>query len=430
VVLGRFQKRYRALLLPLAATGAPLLYFKILTWTDAAWEIASQTSAYPHLPLLPLALGIGPLLLFSLLGLPRRFPGSDRERMLLLWPVAALIVYVVNEQFPPHAFNGLSLPLAILAVRGWSRLRLPALAGVAALAIAIVPAMTDPIEPLRRAVQFGGPLYLLTDDQYAAMKYMEGLPEGGVLGRPQLSVVVPGFTGLPVWAGHDKWTPDGDARGAEADALFAGGLSDWKALTLVGRTGAAYAIADCDSGRAVKGLLQRVSSRASRFGCVRVFELDAPALASARTRSACAGLRRARGPDRALRLEGKGAGTALVTQGGRIAVEPAAVRGFVEAVQADDSGLTLGGWTVDAQDPRSKPRVLVFVGGVVVAAATPDLVRRDVAAANPGSPVRSGYRARVAADDPEAAAACDSLRVLALSGGRASELARLSPKGG
>lgn len=169
MIAGRLQRRYWSLLVPLAAAGAPLLYFKILTWTDAAWEIASQTSAYPHLPLLPLALGIGPLLLFSLLGLPRRFPASERERMLLIWPLAALIVYIVNEQFPPHAFNGLSLPLAILAVRGWSRLRLPALAGAAALAIAIVPAMTDPIGPLRRAVQYGGPLYLLTDDQYAGL---------------------------------------------------------------------------------------------------------------------------------------------------------------------------------------------------------------------------------------------------------------------
>ena len=46
---------------------------------------------------------------------------------------------VALTAYPVHALGGLSLPLAILAVRGWRRLRLPAVAGAAAVALITVP---------------------------------------------------------------------------------------------------------------------------------------------------------------------------------------------------------------------------------------------------------------------------------------------------
>ena len=47
------------------------------------------------------------------------------ERALLLWIAACFITYFANDAFATHAFQGLSFPWAVLAVRGWSRLRCP-----------------------------------------------------------------------------------------------------------------------------------------------------------------------------------------------------------------------------------------------------------------------------------------------------------------
>ena len=61
------------------------------------------------------------------------------EQALILWPAASLAGLVALTAYPVHALGGLSLPLAILAVRGWRRLRLPAVAGAAAVALITVP---------------------------------------------------------------------------------------------------------------------------------------------------------------------------------------------------------------------------------------------------------------------------------------------------
>ena len=72
-----------------------------------------------------------------------RLPARDwQEVAVRLWPFAALVVYLLPiGTFPYHSFQGLALPLSILAVQGvlsvWRRPR--ARVVVAALALMIVP---------------------------------------------------------------------------------------------------------------------------------------------------------------------------------------------------------------------------------------------------------------------------------------------------
>lgn len=275
LVSGPLQRRNVALLPIAAASLAPLLYLKILTWTDPSWELAAASSQYPRIPAVPLLLTIAPLAVFSLLGLPRRWPRSDGDRMLLLWPLAAAVIYFVNDQFPVHALGGLSLPLAVLAVRGWARVRervpVPAVAGAAVVAALTVPGVLNPIEPLKLAIRLGTPLYQLTDREHDAMSYLRDAPDGGVLARPQLSLSVASFTGHPVWAGHGKWTPDSEVRAGEADAFFDGGGD---APAFVRRAGVRYVLADCSASRDLEAALRTVTSDIRRFGCVRVYEVD------------------------------------------------------------------------------------------------------------------------------------------------------------
>ena len=59
--------------------------------------------------------------------------------VVLLWIGACVVTYFVNDSFAPHALQGLSLPFAVLAVRAWRRLRLPAVLGVAGVALITIP---------------------------------------------------------------------------------------------------------------------------------------------------------------------------------------------------------------------------------------------------------------------------------------------------
>ena len=153
-VLRAPRRRYLALALPLAATLLPLFYGVVLSRTDASWRaFQSESMTTGTAPWWALLASFGPLVAFAGLGLRR--PRDDRDWMLVLWPMATAAIYFLVPQFPPHALAGVSIPLAVLAVRGWARVaagastrastapRSPGLLG-AALATAAVLAVTVP----------------------------------------------------------------------------------------------------------------------------------------------------------------------------------------------------------------------------------------------------------------------------------------------
>ena len=95
-----------------------------------------------------IAIGAAPLAIVALLGYRGR-PDSFLELMLPLWAPAAVIIYVFSatglSATPLHAFDGISIPLAVLAVKGVQRTRLRGMprarlvAGVA-IALGVIPA--------------------------------------------------------------------------------------------------------------------------------------------------------------------------------------------------------------------------------------------------------------------------------------------------
>src|SRR5581483_11395299 len=146
VVWGRFERRYLRLAVPVAMTLAPLGYFFVLSHTHSSWKTVSQPNGYSHFGTW-LVIGLAPLLL----ALPG-FPGRNlnvQERILRIWPIAALAVYLaLHRTWFYHSFAGLTLPLAIMAVRGWRdilmRLRGRRLALGRMLAGALVLVVTVP----------------------------------------------------------------------------------------------------------------------------------------------------------------------------------------------------------------------------------------------------------------------------------------------
>jgi hypothetical protein len=288
VVAGLFvvkgpRRRYLALAVPAVATALPLLYGVVLSHADPAWrEFQSRTTALGTAPWWALTASFGPLALLAAIGL--RGPRDDRDWMLVLWVLACTGVYFLVPQFPPHALSGLTLPLAVLAIRGWQRLPIPRTAA-APIALAAILAFTVPEavyhgQSLRddfRATITGAAtrqLMLLTPDQARAISYLDrSRRSGGVLAPWFLSMSVPALTGRRAYAGHIMWQPSSHV--AAAAQFFSVALIDptgARRRAILRASKVVFVIADCSSPPAVGRAIGPIAKPVARFGCVTVYE--------------------------------------------------------------------------------------------------------------------------------------------------------------
>jgi hypothetical protein len=270
--------RWPALILPAIAAGLPLIYYYLLSHTDPAWQLASHYEVTRRPPALALLAAFGPLALIAVPGI-RRPRGAVIEQLLLLWVGACFVTYFVNDSFAPHALQGLSIPFSVLAVRGWSRLRLPRVLspalGTLAIAIATIPGLAFDARKFVRTAHSQIVQYYLPADDAAALDWVSsGAPPGGVLAPTPFSTVVPSQTGRAVWVGHGYWSRDYADRAHQVDALFGGKLKPAAAQRFVASTGARILIRDCahhgNVGRVLKPMLQSVK----HFGCASVYVLS------------------------------------------------------------------------------------------------------------------------------------------------------------
>ena len=272
----------RALALPMAALAGPLGYYALLGATDGAWHLASAFDTAQHFSTLGTLAAVVPLLLLALPGVRR--PGADfQERALVAWVVAALaLVYLVRPPFVVHALEGISLPLAILGVRGFQRVTTrfgaPA-AGVAVTALVAIVLLTLPGDLVLgqgylSLVRAGDQAFVLTADEERALHYLDTAPQqGGVLSRQYLGATVPAFTNRATWVGHPTWTPDYPARVRVAEELFTT-TDPGRPSEIVGNSGAAFVLADCRAPTRNLAVLTALSAEVARFGCAYVFRVD------------------------------------------------------------------------------------------------------------------------------------------------------------
>jgi hypothetical protein len=181
------------------------------------------------------------------------------------------------------------LPLAILAVRGFGRLRagvsLPAYAttalAIAALVAGILPALTQHARGVRDQLSSttAGALaqqqFRLTADQAAALSYLDRAPRaGGVLAPWLVSISIPGLTGRAVYAGHPQWQPHGNVP---TDGVFFDPATHDPTgavrRAILRRSKAVFVLAGCDSLSALSRDLAPLARPVKRFGCMTVYEL-------------------------------------------------------------------------------------------------------------------------------------------------------------
>ncbi len=290
----REHQTWRSLLLPavtIAVTGLPLLYFLALGDLDLNWALARLASKHTF-PLVSIAVAAGPLALVALLGYRGR-PRSFLELLSRIWPLVALIIYVLSatalSATPLHAFNGITVPLAVLAVLGVQRTRFSALPAARVVTGLAVLACTIPANAYALAIAHTyvnpatGNANFITRDERNALAYLNRDRDGGgVLTQFYLGEVVPGRTGRHTLVGDCLWSePRCMPRSEAADALFNGVMSRVPAQRFVIRSKARFILASCAPHVDLRHLLGGLIADVHHFGCATVYELKPPTTSSA-----------------------------------------------------------------------------------------------------------------------------------------------------
>jgi hypothetical protein len=283
---GRRPANPASALATVAATGLPLLYYVILGRADSSWGLARVASRHAF-SLSTVALAVAPLALAAACAYRTR-PRSFLAAVTRVWPPAALVIYVVSSTglsaTPLHAFEGITVPLAVLAVEGCGQLGLRRLRAAPAAAALLTAALTLPagayeLHTARRlAAPAPGNANFIARDEQRALRYLaRDRAGGGVLTRFYLGSLVPGVTGRRTFVGDCLWSePHCGPRAQLAQMIFDGTLPAGAARWFVRQTGARFVLADCYSRPDMATVLAPITASVHRFGCAAVYELSDP----------------------------------------------------------------------------------------------------------------------------------------------------------
>jgi hypothetical protein len=276
-VWGRLARRYWALLPVIVATLLPIAYYFLLARYSPIWHYVGAPNDNRHLGWFLLALA--PLVLIAPFGYRGR-ADDDQEKMLRLWPVAALTLYIaLRQSLIYHALESLTLPLAVLAVRamqgGGSR-AVGRMVTVATVLLLTLPGTIFQVQYLIGTLSDRQQIYI-TPDESEALAFLASDPRpGGVLARLQMSTEVPTFTGRHTWMGHPQWTPGFISRNDTAEAIFSGSLSPTQTRKTIETIGPTYVVVRCQDRSDFDQVLAGDIAETHQFGCVRVYRLSIP----------------------------------------------------------------------------------------------------------------------------------------------------------
>jgi hypothetical protein len=273
-------------LITMAVMLVPLVYYVALGHFDITWKLARQASKHGF-SFAAVAIAAAPLAVFAALGYRGR-PASFLELLVRAWTPAALLIYVLSVTTlgatPLHAVDGLSIPLAMLAVLGVRRTALHRIprgraVAVAAVLLGTVPANVYTLSYAHRYTDKapGNANYVSHDEQHA-LDYLASDPTaGGVLSRFYLGEALPGLTGRNGFTGDCIWSePRCLDRASAADSLLAGRMSPPAARRFVRQSGARFLLAGCDGHVNLRRWLGSMIVSQRRFGCADVYQLVAP----------------------------------------------------------------------------------------------------------------------------------------------------------
>lgn len=267
-----------------AMTAAPLLYYAALDKFDLSWALGRDASKHAF-PATAIALALAPLVIVALLGL-RRPARNFLDRAVRLWPVATVIVYLQSGSAagatPLHAFDGVTLPLAVLAVQGvtairWQRLRWRRGVALVVLVLATLPTTGYELALARtNASPTSGNANFITADERRALDFLRHDPvPGGVLTRFYLGSTIPARTGRRTYVGDCIWSePNCAQRSVVAREILYDQLPPAQAQNLVRASRARFILSDCSVHTSISGELGPMLVAVHHFGCAAVYQVS------------------------------------------------------------------------------------------------------------------------------------------------------------
>jgi hypothetical protein len=285
VVAVALWRRERPSVAVLGALGVPALYYFLLSRLDDAWALASEANRRGAMaewswPWWAIVLTVAPLAVPA--ALAYRLPAQTwQEQAVRVWPLAALAVFLQPfGTFPYHAFQGLAIPLSILAVQavvaGVPRVR-PALV-VGVVVLFTVPGMAHKLSVSVNSIRSAGDPHWVFPGEVEALQWLESDPRpGGVLAATYAGHMIPYRTGRETYVGALSWSPNWHERSERANELVEGDLRGTEAREFVRSTGARFVFVDCRPGlRDLEADLEPITEEARRFGCAQVYVLQDP----------------------------------------------------------------------------------------------------------------------------------------------------------
>jgi hypothetical protein len=273
--------------LTVVPTALGLLYYVALGKIDISWALGQAASKHAY-PLWPIVLELAPLLLPALLGFwerPRTFLGAATR----VWPIAAFALFEISTTrfaaTPVHAFQGITIPLSVLAVQGvrrvgFGRLPRPVVWGSVLVAAFTIPATVSQLKLARRMVrpQVGNANFISTDEHHA-LQYLARDPRpGGVIAQIYLGQVVPAETGRQTFLGSCLWStePSCGDRSLTVWKLFSGQMRQVDVRQLVRSLHVRFLLTDCRQTSRPDKLYPQLVVAVHRFGCATVYDVGPP----------------------------------------------------------------------------------------------------------------------------------------------------------
>ncbi|HEV3055897.1 MAG TPA: hypothetical protein VGX45_14640, partial [Solirubrobacteraceae bacterium] len=259
-------RRPRALAPGLAGLLAPLAYYLVLSLVSPDWSVGALRSSLVSGPWWTFLVAFGPALGAAAYAVQDRRDPSDA--VLWCWLAASALAFLVlRADARAGALEGICLPLAILAVKGWQRLRWPAFVSALALAVAILPGAGYAGASYHDYVNDNYGPFTATRGELAALR---ALPAGPVLATPYISPIVPIFGGRSTTSPPTPTTPSTTTK--TLDYLFDGRLSAAATRAIVTASRATAVLSDCHPGRTLLSpSLAPLGFTTRRFGCAALY---------------------------------------------------------------------------------------------------------------------------------------------------------------
>lgn len=265
---------YRALAAVITATALPALYYLLLSRVDPGWAVSERNSvSAATIPVPVLLCCVVPVILAAYAGV-RRALADPRARALVLWTGATLLTVVISRSGEYRAIDGLAIPVAVLAVRGWPAgasgrrkwawaASLAALAPAAAFTAMALPYMLTPA--MRQYTELG------RSDIRAVALAARAAGGSPIIAPAALGTAIPALTDEPSWAGHPIWTPDPAVRLGQSGQLLSDLLTRAQADQLLGSTRSRALVQPCGWPGNLKPELAPLGFRELTTGCARVY---------------------------------------------------------------------------------------------------------------------------------------------------------------